>query len=438
MDTRSLPIGKTWYEIRAAVSGGVADLFIFDEIGIWGISAQDFARAFNEAMARKPAALHIHMNSPGGIVSDGVAIYNTIRRAEVPKTTFVEGWAASIAALIALAGDRVLIAENAMMMIHNPHGLVIGEASRMRKMAQVLDTIRDTLVVTFVRKTGEDDATIKAAMDAETWYTAAEAVEFGLADEVTEEAEAVALWSPEACGFDSFAPAYASAGSGGVFSEVRGRGAGSGGVESGKHFLATENTEDTEEDGTVEIRNLKELRAQHSGLVQEAEDTAASAIEATVREECATAQTAAVEAAVTAERERVTAILQMAEPGQSAAAVKHIEAGDSFQVAALALKDAKSDGLSDRIAQREKDDKKLDYGSSASADDDAGDARSDSGEDAIAAFEEAVAEKVSAGLSRAKAMSAVVKAQPELHKRYRIAYNLENGRKLAAASIASG
>ena len=427
MDTHTLPIGESWFEIRASASGGEADLFIFDEIGLWGVSAQDFARAFNDAMAGHPSALNIHINSPGGTVRDGVAIYNTIQRAPVTKTTYVEGWAASIASLIALAGDRVLIAENAMMMIHNPHGLAIGEAADMRKMADVLDTIRDTLVTTYVRKTGESADTIKDAMDAETWYTAEQAVDFGLADETTEEAEAVALWSPESCGFDRFAPAYASVGSTGVFREVRGRDAISAGLPAR-----------TVKERTVEtITNLQQLRAQHGPLVQQAEDAACTAIEATVREECATAQKTAIEAAVKEERDRVMAILKMAEPNQAEAAVKHIEAGDSFQDAALALKDTKSDGLSDRIAAREKEDKELDYGSSASAGD-AGAATSYPGEDAIAAFNAAVAAKIATGMARGKAISAVANEQEALHKRYLAAHNLKNGRPKAAAEIAAG
>lgn len=180
-----------WYEIRnAAEENGPAQVFIYEEIDDWwGVSAKDFVQ---ELAALDVDAIDLHVNSPGGSVFDGHAIYNALRNHKATITTYVDGLAASIASVIALAGDKVVIAENAAMMIHNPYGVCVGEATDMRKMAGVLDKLRDSIALAYVAKTGKDAEEINAAMSEETWLIGQEAVDFGLADELGAEMKAAA------------------------------------------------------------------------------------------------------------------------------------------------------------------------------------------------------------------------------------------------------
>lgn len=182
--TNTAPKARSWWEIRNATSD-VAEVFIYDDIGEgWfteGVTAKKFVEELKGITAPQ---IDLHLNSPGGSVFDGVAIYNALKRHPATVTTYVDGLAASIASVIALAGEKVVMASNALFMIHNPWGAVQGTAEEMRKMADVLDKVRDTLVGTYVDKTGMAEADVVAAMDAETWYTASEALDAGFVDTV--------------------------------------------------------------------------------------------------------------------------------------------------------------------------------------------------------------------------------------------------------------
>src|SRR5690606_5098984 len=164
-----------------------AEILIYDEIGEnwWGegISAKRFAEELSEIKASR---IDVRINSGGGSVFEGNAIYNALVRHPARVETYIDGIAASIASVIAMAGERIHIAANAFIMIHNPHGVVWGEAVDMRKMADTLDTVRGSLVGTYARRTGQDTAQIEAWMDAETWFNAEEAIEQGFADEIVE------------------------------------------------------------------------------------------------------------------------------------------------------------------------------------------------------------------------------------------------------------
>ncbi len=172
----------SWYMIRATAEG--AELSIHDEIGAYGISAKDF---INE-LGRLPgdAALTLRLNSPGGSVFDAVAIYNALKRHAGPVTVSIDGIAASAASYIAMAGDEVVMPENAFLMIHDPSGLVMGTAGDMRAMAEALDKIAGALVKGYAAKSGKPADDVATLMAAETWFTAAEAVEAGFADRLAE------------------------------------------------------------------------------------------------------------------------------------------------------------------------------------------------------------------------------------------------------------
>lgn len=180
------------YSPRAAATEA-ATIHIFDQIGEdWfsnsGITAKSFA---DTLQAVGPGPLNVEINSPGGNVWDGLAIYNMLRGRQAPVTTKVVGVAASIASIIALAGDTVEIADAALMMIHDPSGLTAGTSDDMRKMADALDQHASILSGVYEKKTGKTASAIRAAMKAETWFTSAEAITFGLADKISEEKPAM-------------------------------------------------------------------------------------------------------------------------------------------------------------------------------------------------------------------------------------------------------
>lgn len=180
------------YSPRAAANEP-ATIQIFDQIGEdWfsnsGVTAKSFAETLQ---AVGPGPLNVEINSPGGNVWDGLAIYNMLRGRQAPVTTKVVGVAASIASIIALAGDTVEIADAALMMIHDPSGLAAGTSDDMRKMADALDQHAAILAGVYEKKTGKTASAIRAAMKAETWFTSAEAIDFGLADSITEKQPAM-------------------------------------------------------------------------------------------------------------------------------------------------------------------------------------------------------------------------------------------------------
>lgn len=176
---------KNWYSIRAA-SGDEAEILIYDEIGRdffgEGIAAEQFIK---EIAQIKAATLNVRINSVGGQVFDGLAIFNALDRHAARVVTHVDGIAASIASVIALAGDEVRIAANAFLMIHNPHGIAFGDAADMRAMAETLEKVGGSLVDIYAKRTEKPEGEVRAWMDAETWFTAAEAKEAGFVDEIT-------------------------------------------------------------------------------------------------------------------------------------------------------------------------------------------------------------------------------------------------------------
>ena len=164
-----------------------ATVYLYDVIDSWyGISAEQFIKDFN---ALEQKTVHLRINSPGGSVFDGTSIYNTIKQSQKTVIVHIDGLAASIASIIALAGDEVRIAENAYLMIHEPWSLVIGNADDMRKEADLLDKVSGTIASTYVKKTGKNEEEISAMMAVETWMTGNEALEHGFVDYVDGDVE---------------------------------------------------------------------------------------------------------------------------------------------------------------------------------------------------------------------------------------------------------
>ena len=173
---------KSWYSIKAQ-GEEIANIDIFDDIGIWGITARDFLADLKRLGAIK--TINVRINSYGGDVFDGLAIYNALKYHEAAVTVTIYGIAASIASVIAMAG-RVLMPENTFMFVHNPLGGAFGNAADMRELADALDKIKSGLIRSYVSKTGQTEEKIGELMDEDSWFTAAEAQALGFADEVLE------------------------------------------------------------------------------------------------------------------------------------------------------------------------------------------------------------------------------------------------------------
>jgi ATP-dependent Clp endopeptidase proteolytic subunit ClpP len=174
---------RSWYQVdNAAATGGTAEVWIYDEIGWYGITAQAFVDELN---ALDVDTIELHLNSPGGDVFDGLAIYNALLEHDAQVHVMVDALAASAASFIAQAGDRVTMAANSQMMIHDAFGICAGNADDMTEFAALLNRLSDNLATLYATRTGEGSTdSWRDAMRAESWYSAPEAVKAGLADDV--------------------------------------------------------------------------------------------------------------------------------------------------------------------------------------------------------------------------------------------------------------
>ena len=155
---------------------------IFGPIGGWdGITAAKFKQALDEHGANASEII-VNINSPGGDVFDGVSIHNLLVSHDANVTTRVYGLAASAASVIAIAGDTVEMGEGSFLMIHNAWSLAMGDTREMAKMSRTLAAIDKELAASYAAHTGIDTDEIKSMMDAETWISAADAVDQGFAD----------------------------------------------------------------------------------------------------------------------------------------------------------------------------------------------------------------------------------------------------------------
>lgn len=196
---------RAWYRIVNAADGAAADLYVYDEIGasFWNDQAVT-AKAFIDEIQALPESvktLRLHVNSPGGDPFEATAIANTLRAQRTEKgrsvEVSIEGLAASAATIITSAGDPIRIADNALMMVHDPSGLVWGPAAEMRKMADLLDTIRDSIIATYRWVSDLSAEALAELMAATTWMDANEAVANGFATEIVETVKVAASFRPE-------------------------------------------------------------------------------------------------------------------------------------------------------------------------------------------------------------------------------------------------
>ena len=181
---------QSWYSIKAKAND-TAEISIYDEIGFLGVSAASFAQDLKDC-GNNLKQINLHIHSPGGDVFDGIAIYNLLKNHPANVTVYIDGLAASMASVIAMAGNEVIMPENAMMMIHKPWGIQGGDAEDMRKYADLLDKVENTLIPAYANKTGKTPEELAEMLSAETWLNGKECVEQGFADKLAEPLVAMA------------------------------------------------------------------------------------------------------------------------------------------------------------------------------------------------------------------------------------------------------
>ena len=187
------------WELKQAAEPSVLDLYIYGDVEGDGydwwtdevIRSETSANTFRETLAKYPnvTQINVYINSYGGSVFEGTAIYNQLRRHPAHKTVYVDGFACSIASVIAMAGDEVVMPRNTMMMIHNMWMGAVGNAAQLRKAADDLDVINAAGHQAYLQKAGDklDEDQLTAMMDAETWLTAQQCIDLGLADRFAEQ-----------------------------------------------------------------------------------------------------------------------------------------------------------------------------------------------------------------------------------------------------------
>ena len=178
-----------------AKANGEAEILIYGVIGGGffgeGITAKDFQKEL-KALPKETKTINVRINSPGGSVFDGWTIFNLLKQHPAKVITHVDGLAASIASIIALAGDKIIMGQGAEMMIHQAWTFAMGNKKELQGMVDRLYSLDDQLINAYMKKTKKTRPEIEAAVEAETWYNADQAIDFGLADEKAEDTYAIA------------------------------------------------------------------------------------------------------------------------------------------------------------------------------------------------------------------------------------------------------
>ena len=180
------PQNKHWYSLKASGEAETRsiEVYVYGEIGTWGITANQFVRDL-AAMDDGVSPIVVAFNSIGGDLFDGLAIHNALSRLGERCTGRVDALAASAASVAVCGAHKVVIASNAMLMIHNPYTYASGDAEDLRKVAAALDQALEAIIAAYKSKSPNiDEVELRRLVNAETWLTASEAVALGLADEV--------------------------------------------------------------------------------------------------------------------------------------------------------------------------------------------------------------------------------------------------------------
>lgn len=175
-------------------AGKDATIYLYDTVSKWTPAAATLFQA--QLAAIKSPVINLRINSPGGSVWEGLAIYQLLKAHPAKVIAHVDGIAASIASIIMLAADEIHIAEAAMTMIHDASIATAGNAKQLRADADLVAKISESLTDIYVSRTGKPRAEIRAAMEKESWFNADESIKFGLASKKVVGVKAAAKWSP--------------------------------------------------------------------------------------------------------------------------------------------------------------------------------------------------------------------------------------------------
>lgn len=180
---------KSWYRIEPKGAGprGETEITIMEDIGFFGISAKQFRDDIKALGEDEP--LHVHINSDGGEILEGNEIYNVLMEHEGPVRVSIGAIAASMASVIAMAGDTISMADNGFLMIHNPWTIAMGESEDMRKSAEIMDKMKANIIKAYRTQTDLSEKEISDLMDEETWMTSDEALENGFIDSIDGDAD---------------------------------------------------------------------------------------------------------------------------------------------------------------------------------------------------------------------------------------------------------
>ena len=165
--------------VRTVRAQSGPELWLYDEIGYWGVAAKDVATLLEPFAGER---VTVRVNSPGGEVFDGIAILNLLRHHDGGVDVVVDGLAASAASFIAMAGQTITMRPNSRMMIHDAIGFAYGNAADMLELASLLDDLSQNIAEVYAARSGGDPAAFRELMLAETWLSPAQAVDLGLAD----------------------------------------------------------------------------------------------------------------------------------------------------------------------------------------------------------------------------------------------------------------
>ena len=167
-----------------------ADLYIFGDICAWAwpeLGEQSGVTIVNQLKELDVDTINVHINSYGGDVSEGLAIYNVLREHKAQIVTICDGFACSAASVVFMAGDRRVMQPASLLMIHNAWTVAMGNAAQLRKTADDIETITQASVEAYKKVATISEEEIKALMDAETWILPKDAVEFGFATEIDDD-----------------------------------------------------------------------------------------------------------------------------------------------------------------------------------------------------------------------------------------------------------
>lgn len=183
---------KKYYQIELNAQSRTADIFIYGEITSWPIfesdvSSFDIVKQINELDVD---IINVNINSPGGEVGEAIAIYNALKKHKATVNTYCDGFACSAASIIFCAGSKRYISDIAMLMIHNAMTATgYANADELRKIADDIEKINQSSIKAYISATNLEEKKIVELMNAETWLTAAEALEYGFATDIVDYSE---------------------------------------------------------------------------------------------------------------------------------------------------------------------------------------------------------------------------------------------------------